>query len=202
MALRTRVKLNNVTNLHDARYGAGMAVDFLGIAWHESSMYVKEHHKLDELIKWIVGVEFIAELDSHLLPIPDRYKSLFSYIQTKEEAKLQEIISQYRQPIILEKEVRLPAHCEYLAEIPLDNVDMIILKATAPDWTDEWSQSVTNLSLIIPTLLDFEYDAEQIKHIADQIPTIGFALQGSPEIITGINDMDKLTQILEILELP
>ncbi|MCS7005198.1 MAG: hypothetical protein NZM38_07720 [Cytophagales bacterium] len=200
MALRTRVKINNITNLHDARYGAGMTVDLLGFSWKKDSMYVQNPDKLYEIIQWITGPSFVAELDENLLPIPSQYQNFFEYVQTDDETMLERISSQYLKPIILEKTVALPAHLEYLAEIPLENVEMLILKASAPLWNQAWKKSISDLACHIPILLNFNYNASQIAEITQEIPIVGFAIDGSTEIRTGINEIDRLAEILEILE--
>ena len=61
MALKTFVKISNVTNLSDARYCAGMGVDLIGFSIDPDSDFYVSPEKAVEIAEWLAGVEFVAE---------------------------------------------------------------------------------------------------------------------------------------------
>ena len=61
MALKTFVKVGNITNLSDARYCAGMGVDQIGFNIDPANSSYTEQDDLDSIRAWVSGVEIIAE---------------------------------------------------------------------------------------------------------------------------------------------
>jgi phosphoribosylanthranilate isomerase len=59
MALKTKVKAGNITNLSDARYCAGMGVDWLGFPAD-----VVNPDTFKEITDWVTGPQFVLELTS------------------------------------------------------------------------------------------------------------------------------------------
>ena len=62
MALKTKVKVGNITNLSDARYCAGMGVDMLGFPVSGTNGLSLE--KFKEINGWVTGPELVLEIDS------------------------------------------------------------------------------------------------------------------------------------------
>ena len=62
MALRTFVKVGNVTNLTDARYCAGMGVDLLGFPAIENTANYMAPKTFQEIRGWITGPQIVAEV--------------------------------------------------------------------------------------------------------------------------------------------
>ena len=57
--LRTKVKISAVTNLSDARYCAGMGVEWIGF-----SMDTVPAEKYGEIRGWLAGVQVVGETDA------------------------------------------------------------------------------------------------------------------------------------------
>ncbi len=57
MSLQTKVKAGNITNLHDARYCAGMGVDWLGFRADTVDAVT-----FKEITHWVSGPQFVLEL--------------------------------------------------------------------------------------------------------------------------------------------
>lgn len=57
MSLKTKVKAGNITNLHDARYCAGMGVDWLGFRADTVDAVT-----FKEITNWVSGPQFVLEL--------------------------------------------------------------------------------------------------------------------------------------------
>ena len=64
MALKTFVKVSNVTNLSDARYCAGMMVDLIGFNVDPSSPERISPDDFKEITEWVEGVKYAGEFTS------------------------------------------------------------------------------------------------------------------------------------------
>lgn len=63
MALKVLVKLNNVTNLTDARYAAGMGVEIIGFPIHLEGENSFGPRQFEEIVGWLAGVKTCGEFD-------------------------------------------------------------------------------------------------------------------------------------------
>ena len=61
MALKTKVKINRITNLTDARYCSGMYVDILGFCLEKGSPHFVSPTQFQEITGWISGIDYAAE---------------------------------------------------------------------------------------------------------------------------------------------
>lgn len=61
--LKTKVKAGNITNLSDARYCAGMGVDWLGFP-----IDAIDPKKFTEITSWVSGPQFVLELGAGAIP--------------------------------------------------------------------------------------------------------------------------------------
>lgn len=189
MALKTRVKVGNITNLSDARYCAGMGVDMLGytvVPDREGFIPAKLYQ---EIRGWISGPSTVAEL----------------YGMTS-ATDLDAVMEEYR-PDYLE----IPASALPLVGntqgpsliVAVDSVDDV--KAI-----DQWKERIAfvqvNDTAIIPSLPDkmdvllFLNPGTPIEMISYAPPIQGIALTGSDEIRPGYKDYDELARVLEGLE--
>lgn len=64
MALKTFVKISNISNLSDARYCSGMMVDLLGFNIDPSSDNRVSATDYAEITEWISGVSFVGEFEN------------------------------------------------------------------------------------------------------------------------------------------
>jgi phosphoribosylanthranilate isomerase len=62
MSLRTLVKVGSISNLSDARYCAGMGVDFLGFRVIEGQANAISAKTYQEIRGWVTGPQIVAEL--------------------------------------------------------------------------------------------------------------------------------------------
>ena len=67
MSLKTKVKAGNITNLSDARYCAGMGVDFLGFPVGAS--FTDDLKRLSDIRSWVSGPAIVLECET---PQPDQ----------------------------------------------------------------------------------------------------------------------------------
>src|SRR5882672_2338725 len=88
--LITKVKVSNVTNLSEARYCAGMGVDFL--SFPISSIDPKTYQ---EITGWVAGPKFGIEVSSESISSVLQYKADFidaNITQIDEASKLENFI--------------------------------------------------------------------------------------------------------------
>ena len=189
MALKTQVKVGNITNLSDARYCAGMGVDMLGytvVPDREGFIAAKLYQ---EIRGWISGPSTVAEL----------------YGMT-DSTDLDAVLEAYRPDYLEIPATALPlvAH----AQVPplivaVDNVDDV---KTLDKFKERIAFVQVNDETIIPSLppqmevLLFLQPGTPIEAISYAPPIRGIALTGSDEIRPGYKDYDELARVLEGLE--
>ena len=71
--LRTKVILLNVTNLSDARYAAGMGVNFIGFSINPVSNHFVTAKDANAISEWLSGVSLIGNIGS-TMPAFEEYK--------------------------------------------------------------------------------------------------------------------------------
>lgn len=189
MALKTQVKVGNITNLSDARYCAGMGVDMLGYTVIPDRYGFIAAKLYQEIRGWISGPSTVAEL----------------YGMT-DSTDLDAVLEAYRPDYLEIPATALPlvAH----AQVPplivaVDTIDDI--KAL-----DKFKERIAFVQVseegIIPSLppqmevLLFLQPGTPIEAISYAPPIRGIALTGSDEIRPGYKDYDELARVLEGLE--
>ena len=66
MSLKTEVKVGNISNLSDARYCAGMGVQYLGFSMDSNSEHYVDQNTLKTIKEWIVGPKIVGEFSDLL----------------------------------------------------------------------------------------------------------------------------------------
>ena len=92
--LSTKVILLNVTNLSDARYAAGMGVDYIGFSINPVSNNYVTAGDVETITNWLSGVSLIGDIGSSL---PDDLNYKVDYFLTQNP----ELISELEEPIAL-----------------------------------------------------------------------------------------------------
>lgn len=205
MALKTFVKVSNVNNLSDARYCAGMYVNWMGFNLEDHSPNYTSPQKFQEITDWLSGPEYVGEFDnSH----PDTIlKTVANYdiriIQIREEVHLQMLLNtSFR--LMLKQTIR--NHDDMLHLIAIapslhENDVVLLLESDLPHLTAEMMDSIRHLSGQTDVLLGFGFTAETVEKVLDQTRVKGIALNGGDEIKPGLKDFEDLAGILEVLEL-
>jgi phosphoribosylanthranilate isomerase len=189
MALKTFVKVGNITNLSDARYCAGMGVDFLGfqvIGGHPCSIPVKS---FQEIRGWITGPQIVAEIYgigtiSQLNDILEEVHPDYLELGLEEFAKVGGAVSL---PYIL----KISANEELPNDLAQKPAYVIIdheFDATASRYIPDYE-----LLVQINALAD-------VEKALGQTGVSGIALNGGSEIRPGLKDYEALSVILEALE--
>ena len=203
MALKTKVKINRITNLTDARYCSGMYVDILGFSLEEGSSNYVSPTQFQEITGWISGIDYAAEfadLDAYSI---ERLLADYPSITWIESEDLDALV----QLVPLGKKLIYRAQLEDLDTL-LPKADLlrehdIILHVTS----NNKSLAIDTESSINPFLnqlnvfLGAGITSANASSLSELPGLYGFALDGGDEIKPGLRDFDQLAAILESLEL-
>lgn len=205
MALKTFIKVSNISNLSDARYCAGMGVEMLGFAVEQDTEHYITPQAYQEMIGWLSGVEFVAEFTrSNLEQINEIIEQYPAHaFQTENEAVLEKILHNKQSQDI----ETLPIKILFRAQ------DLLLLQKVAEKYASVVSffilAEVQNyeigmiepLAQKYPILLEGFSNLAEVEKFLQKTAVKGFVLQGSKEIAPGLKDFDNLAEILEGLEI-
>lgn len=197
MALKTFVKINQVSSLSDARYCAGMGVDVLGFALVEGSPSFVDPQQFKEITQWVSGPKFAGEFGSASI----------------DQIKLASV--DYSLDFI---ETSVPDHLEAIAELNIP----IILKSRIESQADLGKfLDVVAYGGDLLHFLHLELEADALKALSSDIATIkkplilstndsltnldllinhGISLTAKQEEQTGLQDYGEIMDVLEELE--
>ena len=203
MALKTKVKINRITNLTDARYCSGMYVDILGFSLEEGSSNYVSPTQFQEITGWISGIDYAAEfkdLDAYSIErLLADYPSI-SWIESEDLDALVQLAPLGKKLIF---RVQLEDLDTLLPKIDLLREHEITLHVTS----NNKSLAIDNESSINPffdqlnVFLGAGITPANASSLSELPGLYGFALDGGDEIKPGLRDFDQLAAILESLEL-
>lgn len=204
MALRTFVKINSVTNLTDARYGAGMYVDLIGFNLDRTSDKYVNSAQFKEISGWISGVEFVAEFSHETRPevleVLKEYSEI-SWIEYDRIAELKAFSGKgygliYKMDIGEVRSIE-PEVAEALSK------DGILFHVVSKDnfLSDDDLLVINKLHENCKVILGYGVEVENVQRLVAETGVYGISLTGGDEIKPGLKDMDELSEILEKLEL-
>jgi len=194
MQLKTKVKVGNITNLSDARYCAGMGVDFLGFPIGNKDEQISFNTFL-EITEWVAGPAFILEyadsMDDEQFQKVTQSKSIqhveLTYDQLKRLGTNIENLS-----IILK--TTIAEWSSISSNLSTQNISHLVLEESK---TPEW-QVVAEINSLIGVFVPHHL----IKDIdtIESLPITGIVLEGSSEDKPGHKDYDHLATVLESLD--
>lgn len=186
MSLKTKVKAGNITNLSDARYCAGMGVD-----WLSFPADVVNPTTFKEITDWVTGPQFVLEVNEST-PIDDVGQYQVSMLEIT--SKQLDLID------------RLPSF-EWIITLPVSSWsvqknDLIRLKNKISflvlDLNTQDLEAVSDIASHFKILLN-----QTDKHSLDsllELPVEGINVTGENELKPGLKDFEKLASVLEELE--
>ena len=196
MSLITKVKAGSVSSLSDARYFAGMGVDWLGFDVNpKSNSFVSaELHK--NIAAWVSGPKRVIEIHGQI-----------------DSVSIDKILDDY-QPDFIELDLG------YVSQIPLGmsafvrsgfssiqfeqlekyakRVEYLVLHIVEGDPFTE-QDTLKKIASIAKILLSIQVDFRGSQKAIRELPIAGIALTGSHEFKTGLKSYDY-SEILESLE--
>ena len=203
MALKTKVKINRITNLTDARYCSGMYVDILGFSLEEGSSNYVSPTQFQEITGWISGIDYAAEFAEEDAYTIERTLAEYPGITWIESEDLDALVQ------------LAPLGKKLIFRVQLEDLDTLLPKIDLLR-EHEITLHVTsnNKSIAIDTESSINPFTNQLKVFLgagitsanasshSELPGLyGFALDGGDEIKPGLRDFDQLAAILESLEL-
>jgi phosphoribosylanthranilate isomerase len=203
MALKTKVKINRITNLTDARYCSGMYVDVLGFSLEEASPHYISPSQFQEITGWISGADYAAEFSESDAYTIERKLADYPGINWIESSDLDTLIQLKN----LGKELIYQVSIEEIEsigpKIEVLNQNQITLHITSTEntLTIDNKLVIEELASKVKLFLGFGIHPENASMLSEIPGLAGLALDGGDEIKPGLRDFDQLATILENLEL-
>jgi phosphoribosylanthranilate isomerase len=193
MALITKVKAGSVSSLSDARYFAGMGVDWLGFDVDSDSAHYVSPELYQSMAGWVTGPKRVVELPA--LNKVDLKKILEIYSPDALEVdtlQLQALKANTNVPIF----VRVDLDKAQISPESLIVADLIIVSTAQPLQKKE---IITSISKVADVFLSIESNDRDAKSLLTMLPLGGICLKGSPETKVGLKDYN-FADLLESLD--
>ena len=202
MSLKTIVKVGNISNLSDARYCAGMGVQYLGFSMDINSENYVDQDTLKTIKEWIVGPEIVGEF-YNFDPENQEYSTLSGELDCIEISNPDFIESAEGTglPVIFKpdlKNIRTVQELEEIFDHLNDRVEFFLIDD--PLGTEIKNTDILNLSSRFRIMIGFEIDSKSIHSWIDGTDIFGISLKGGTEIKPGFKDYDELADFLEEIE--
>ena len=193
--LKTQVKVSSIANLSDARYCAGMGVDWLGFPLQEIAL-----DRFTEIRNWLAGVQIVGEFSK------------------ASAAQIKEMVATYQPDVIeIDSSVSLVAIQEIATpkilrvNIDSDNLPAIfaasapyvthfLLVGDSPDSLSGMEASVEIWAAQYSIILGLEIPDNDLEEWVEQSSIQGIGLVAGQEDRPGFRDFTDLMTILEKLE--
>ena len=187
MPLKSPVLLSAITNLSDARFAAGMGVEYLSFNMNQSHKDFIGLNDFTAITAWLHGPKFVGEFE--------KGTGIEEILERVKEFELENVLVHDAKLILALKAQGLFV-IQYESEItesPEKVGDILVV---------ELSEGVDALVLEVPenTFLGTGIDHSNVNEILDDSAFTGIALKGSEEIRTGYVDLDEMAEILEAIE--
>ncbi len=192
MELKTKVKVGNITSLSEARYCAGMGVDFLGFPFGHD--YETDFKRFTEITSWVSGPKFVIEC---------LYEDDFANLVSKK------MYAEYIQ-----------VELDYITPADLDGYKLFILVPDEPtaEMIDKLVSYSNQGNCVLVTLEGFENNKHHLNGFSVfmeegkedwqqdldtllNLPIDGIFVEANEETTpgSGIQNFDHLSEILEKL---
>lgn len=205
MSLKLSVKVSNITNLSNARYCAGMGVEYLGFDLNESSPNYISPSQFGDMVSWVTGVTHIGEFDSRasaadIKLATQNYK--LDGLQIEDIGLLEEL-SELSMPIIFKVALNDEKAIErFLKEVDAITpyTEQILIASSNSDLYSQIDHEISSMENKAQWIRAFDVSLTSIETLLNQkiYPTI--ELQGIDEDRPGFNDYGDLMDILEVIE--
>jgi phosphoribosylanthranilate isomerase len=193
MALITKVKAGSVSSLSDARYFAGMGVDWLGFDVSPHSPHYVSPELYQSMAGWVTGPLRVMEINTvnteSIKNLIDTYTPDFIEVDAAQVSNLNGLTD-------VALMARLDLDTDSVNLQALSNVAFVVL--TAQDALKK-KEIIQSISQITEVLLCVAPNEPQINNLLTLLPISGICLKGSPETKVGLKDY-SFAELLESLE--
>lgn len=193
--LHTKVKINKVNNLTDARYFAAMGVDYLGFCCNINTERYCAPSKIREITEWVEGPEFVMELDGWQSEEDIHALLSLNITQALHFGAFSSYSVNFGLPVF--KDIIL----ENIQEASLEEIDYPVLRSDKnfKQLTTTEKSTITGLVSQNKIFLDIDFDKEDLPAILDHWLIYGLILRGGDEEKTGFKSFEDLDEIFQIL---
>ena len=195
MLLKTKIAVTSVSNLHDARYCAGMGVNW--VSFPIVGEQAVSPSDFEEIVGWITGPELLAEVIGNSEADLSSYQ--FDGLFTDQMALFERFSSDVPCFFQIDIDAKNSDEVEALLAQVHANAKAILLKSekALADQSADWLSALCQKYSII---LSFAFSPEEADK-ALKLSPLGLGLTGSEEQKVGLNDFEGLADVLEALEL-
>ena len=203
MALKTKVKINRITNLTDARYCSGMYVDIVGFCLEKGSPHFVSPTQFQEITGWISGIDYAAEFAEEDAYTIERTLAEYPGITWIESGDLETLVQLNSLGKKLIYRVKIEELDTLLPKTDLLREHEITLHLTSINKSLSIDNEfiINKLSSQLNLFLGAGITPEKANSLCELPGLFGFALDSGDEIKPGLRDFDQLAAILENLEL-
>ena len=197
MTLKTRVKVSHVTNLHDARFCAGMGVEIIGVPIDPQKEGFLSKEVFGEITGWLSGLKYAGEVEQ--IEQLELHHYQVDFMETSNLSIIEEL-TRFNLPIILHLEFDKLSADELEKTLSLYNgvVSLFVLESQQ-SW-QKHTAFLSNLSEKYKILLDFKMEASSVVELLEAVKPEGLSLKPGKELKVGVNDFDELADVLEALD--
>ncbi len=199
MALKTFVKISNISNLSDARYCSGMMVDVLGFNIDATTDNFVSEGDFAEITDWVAGVQFAGEFQTKSIEeIKEALKKYrIDFIQIK-HMDLVEPVVLLGKPVIYSLDInsendldRLKSNLSYLDEL----AKLVIIKSENASLYEQIDVQIGYYNGNLKLLKGYGIDDSQ-----DLGKFPGLELEATEEDRPGYKDYGQIMDVLELIE--
>ena len=202
------IKLSSITNLHDARFGAGMGTVLdmmIGFSLNPKSKNYVSEQDFVQISGWITGCKIVAEIEgdtiseeAHKILSNKEYK--IDFVQISQKNLFSELKSKnYIFPIIFSTELEEITHFEKTDF----EIDYFLIESKQENLTQKEVQILKKAATEFPIILGFGITNENVIDLLSQTELKGIAFKGETETEVGMGgytDFDEISDILEKVE--
>lgn len=205
MGLKTLVLINQINNLSDARYCAGMGADILSFCLDPNEEDFLHPEVANEIIGWLAGVQVSGEFQSlsgdNINLLADSCSLQFVQLNS---LYLVDELSSIKVPVILRVLINKDTIESELLEILAlyqDYVHSFLIISDDFQTIDETNiRLLTDLATQFPIFIGFGIKEDTINLVLESVKPAGIALRGGEEIKPGLKNFDELEKIFEAIE--
>lgn len=202
------IKLSSITNLHDARFGAGMGTVLdmmIGFSLNPNSQNYVSEQDFVQISGWITGCKIVAELEGstiseEALTILSSEEYKIDFVQVSQLSILSELkVKKCNFPIIYATKL------EDIESLETENfeIDYFLLESNQESLSDKEIQLLKKLSKEFSIILGFGITNKNVIDLLSQTELKGIAFKGQTETEVGMGgytDFDEISDILEKVE--
>lgn len=194
MELKTNILIEQVSNLHDARYCAGMGVQYLEFQFDQNLPTSIKVEDYKEISGWITGIQKIGTINqTENLDLPSNDLAL-DYIKTNNI----DVLRAHKEHSLIFEINQISEDIKMILTELKDQVSFFVI----PYQENIEISRYTALCQEFPIFLKGKFTGDTALHIIEEINPYGLMLAaaGGKEIKVGLNDFDALADVLEAIE--